>query len=86
MLENRGFISCKLIPPIQTTCHSTTRRFIAHFVNQGVALDLITLQILFLIERPTDNSIEIAVVFTRKVRSFLQETSPNADAMASAPC
>jgi pre-mRNA-splicing factor CWC22 len=85
MLESCGFISSKLMPPFQTACHSTTR-FIAHLVNQGVAHDLIALQILFLIERPTDNSIEIAVVFTREDRSFLQETSPNADATASAPC
>ena len=38
------FISCKLIPPFQTVHHSTTT-FIAHLVNQGVAHELIALQI-----------------------------------------
>ena len=70
----------KFTPPFQTACHSTTT-FIAHFVNQGVAHGLISLKILVrFLERPTDNSIEIAVGFTREVRAFLLKNSPKADA------
>jgi hypothetical protein len=65
---------------LQTVCHSTTT-FIAHLVNQGVAHEIIALQILvLLLERPTDDSIEIAVGFTREVGAFLQEGSPKANA------
>jgi pre-mRNA-splicing factor CWC22 len=71
---------CKLTPSQKTVCHSTTT-FIAHLVNQGVAHELIALQILvLLLERPTDDSIEIAVGFTREVGAFLQENSPKANA------
>ncbi|KAI0303496.1 armadillo-type protein [Multifurca ochricompacta] len=64
----------------KTVCHSTTT-FIAHLVNQGVAHELIALQILvLLLERPTDDSIEIAVGFTREVGAFLHENSPKANA------
>jgi pre-mRNA-splicing factor CWC22 len=67
-------------PLFQTVCHSTTT-FIAHLVNQGVAHELIALQILvLLLERPTDDSIEIAVGFTREVGAFLSENSPKANA------
>jgi pre-mRNA-splicing factor CWC22 len=40
---------------------------------------LIALEIPVLLERPTDDSIEIAVVFTCEVRPFLQEISPSAN-------
>lgn len=61
-------------------CHSTTT-FIAHLVNQGVAHEIIALQILvLLLERPTDDSIEIAVGFTREVGAYLAENSPKANA------
>ncbi|KAN0115923.1 hypothetical protein V8E52_006463 [Russula decolorans] len=64
----------------KTVCHSTTT-FIGHLVNQCVAHELIALQILvLLLERPTDDSIEIAVGFTREVGAFLQENSPKANA------
>ncbi|KAI0059042.1 MIF4G-domain-containing protein [Artomyces pyxidatus] len=64
----------------KTVCHSTTT-FIAHLVNQGVAHEIIALQILvLLLERPTDDSIEIAVGFTREVGAFLTENSPKANA------
>ena len=73
-------MSGKLMPSFQTVCHSTTT-FIAHLVNQGVAHELIALQILvLLLEKPTDDSIEIAVGFTREVGAFLQENSPKANA------
>lgn len=62
-------------------CHSTTT-FIAHLVNQVVADELIALQILFLLlERPTDDSMEIAVGFMREVGAFLAENSPKAGAI-----
>ncbi|KAJ3518351.1 hypothetical protein NM688_g9450 [Phlebia brevispora] len=61
-------------------CNSTTM-FIAHLVNQQVAHELIALQILvLLLERPTDDSIEIAVTFMREVGAFLAENSPKANA------
>ncbi|KAJ6544061.1 hypothetical protein B0H19DRAFT_999676 [Mycena capillaripes] len=61
-------------------CHSTTT-FIAHLVNQAVADGLIAIQIiLLLIERPTDDSIEIAVGFMREVGAFLAENNPKANA------
>jgi pre-mRNA-splicing factor CWC22 len=67
------------IPP-QILCHSTTT-FIAHLVNQGLAHEIIALQILvLLLERPTDDSIEIAVGFMREVGAFLAENSPKANA------
>ncbi|KAH9857566.1 hypothetical protein C2E23DRAFT_747960 [Lenzites betulinus] len=61
-------------------CHSTTT-FIGHLVNQAVAHEIIALQILvLLLERPTDDSIEIAVGFMREVGAFLAENSPKANA------
>ncbi|KIJ17163.1 hypothetical protein PAXINDRAFT_73794 [Paxillus involutus ATCC 200175] len=61
-------------------CHSTTT-FIAHLVNQAVAHEIIALQILvLLLERPTDDSIEIAVGVSREVGAFLAENSPKANA------
>ncbi|KAF6758729.1 MIF4G-domain-containing protein [Ephemerocybe angulata] len=61
-------------------CHSTTT-FLAHLVNQTVAHEIIALQILvLLLERPTDDSIEIAVGFMREVGAFLAENSPKANA------
>lgn len=50
-------------------------------MNQTVAHEIIALQILvLLLERPTDDSIEIAVGFTREVGAFLAENSPKANA------
>ncbi|OAX41880.1 MIF4G-domain-containing protein [Rhizopogon vinicolor AM-OR11-026] len=64
----------------KTVCHSTTT-FIGHLVNQAVAHEIIALQILvLLLERPTDDSIEIAVGFMREVGAFLAENSPKANA------
>ncbi|KAF5352025.1 hypothetical protein D9758_009416 [Tetrapyrgos nigripes] len=57
----------------KTICHSTTT-FIAHLINQGVAHEIIALQILILLlERPTDDSVEIAVGFMREVGAYLSE-------------
>ena len=56
-------------------------RPIAHLVNHGVAHELIVLQIpVLLLEVPTDDSVEIAVSFTRELGAFLQENSPKANA------
>ncbi|KAG8742664.1 pre-mRNA-splicing factor cwc22 [Ceratobasidium sp. 414] len=60
-------------------CHSTTT-FIAHLVNQGIAHEIIALQILvLLLEQPTDDSVEIAVGFMREVGAYLAENSPRAN-------
>ena len=57
-------------------CHSTTT-FLAHLANQSLAHEVVALQILvLLLERPTDDSIEIAIGFTREVGVFLSENSP----------
>lgn len=65
----------------QIVCHSSTT-FIGHLVNQGVAHEIIALEILFLlVERPTDDSIEIAVGFMREVGAFLAENSPKANSL-----
>jgi pre-mRNA-splicing factor CWC22 len=42
--------------------------------------EVIALQILVLLERPTDDSIEIAISFTWEVGAFLSENSPKANA------
>ncbi|KAG6332693.1 hypothetical protein ID866_6394, partial [Astraeus odoratus] len=66
---------------VETVCHSSTT-FIAHLVNQVVAHEIVALEILiFLLERPTDDSIEIAVGFMREVGAFLVENSPKANAL-----
>jgi pre-mRNA-splicing factor CWC22 len=49
-------------------------RFIAHLVNQQVAHELLALQLLtVLLEEPTDDSVEIAVNFTKEVGQLLTE-------------
>ena len=64
---------------MQTICNATSA-FIAHLVNQYVAHELVALQILLLcLERPTDDSIEVAVGFMREVGLFLSENSPKAN-------
>lgn len=74
------FLVTYVCVPTQIVCHSTTT-FIAHLVNQSVAHEIIALQILvLLLERPTDDSIEIAVGFMREVGAYLSEHSPKANA------
>ncbi|KAK4058749.1 pre-mRNA-splicing factor cwc22 [Microbotryomycetes sp. JL221] len=59
---------------------TATTTFIAQLVNQQVAHELLALQILvLLLERPTDDSVEIAVSFMREVGAFLAENSPKAN-------
>ena len=61
-------------------CHSTTT-FLAHLADQSLAHEVVALQILVLfLERPTDDSIEITIGFTREVGVFLSENSPKANA------
>jgi pre-mRNA-splicing factor CWC22 len=67
-----SFFKYRLIS-LKVICHSSTT-FIAHLVNQAVAHEIVALQILILLlERPTDDSIEIAVGFMREVGAFLSE-------------
>ncbi|ORY02585.1 MIF4G-domain-containing protein [Basidiobolus meristosporus CBS 931.73] len=62
----------------KTTCLATTS-FIAHLSNQLVAHEILALQILaLLLERPTDDSVEIAVGFIRECGAHLTEVSPKA--------
>ncbi|ORY34956.1 armadillo-type protein [Naematelia encephala] len=63
----------------KTVCHATST-FIAHLCNQFVAHEIVALQILLLcLDRPTDDSIEVAVGFMREVGLFLGENSPKAN-------
>lgn len=65
----------------KTVCTATST-FIAHLVNQYVAHEIVALQILLLcLERPTDDSIEVAVGFMREVGLFLSERAPKANTM-----
>lgn len=59
---------------------TATTTFLAQLVNQQVAHEIVALQILvLLLEKPTDDSVEIAVGFMREVGAFLGETSPKAN-------
>ena len=59
-------------------CHATLQ-FLAHLVNQRVVHELLALEILvLLLEHPTDDSVELAVAFTREVGAFLTEEAPKA--------
>ncbi|GAO48250.1 hypothetical protein G7K_2430-t1 [Saitoella complicata NRRL Y-17804] len=63
----------------KSVCLSSTT-FIAHLCNQAVAHEIVALQILsLLLERPTDDSVEVAVGFIREVGAYLAEVSPKAN-------
>ncbi|OLL22004.1 Pre-mRNA-splicing factor CWC22, partial [Neolecta irregularis DAH-3] len=63
----------------KAVCLSSTM-FIAHLVNHLVAHEIVALQLLsLLLERPSDDSVEVAVGFTREVGQFLSEVSPKAN-------
>lgn len=63
----------------QATMTATTT-FLAQLCNQHVAHELLALQVLvLLLERPTDDYVEIAVSFMREVGAFLAENSPKAN-------
>lgn len=52
-------------------------KFIAHLVNQQVAHEIIALELLtVLLEKPTDDSVEVAVGFVTDCGSILQDVSP----------
>ncbi|KAI3461081.1 hypothetical protein Pfo_017744 [Paulownia fortunei] len=52
-------------------------KFIAHLVNQQVVHELIALELLtLLLEKPTDDSVEVAVGFITECGSLLQDLSP----------
>ena len=51
--------------------------FIAHLVNQQVVAEtLVAMILLLLLNKPTDDSVEIAVGLTREVGLFLEEMNP----------
>lgn len=59
---------------------TATTTFLAQLVNQQVAHEVLALQVLvLLLERPTDDSVEIAVSFMREVGAFLAEHSARAN-------
>ncbi|MCO5549622.1 hypothetical protein L7F22_003095 [Adiantum nelumboides] len=63
----------------KVVCHATSM-FIAHLVNQRVVHEILALEILvLLLEKPTDDSVEIAVGFMREVGAFLAEEAPKAN-------
>ncbi|KAI9114236.1 hypothetical protein K1719_014886 [Acacia pycnantha] len=52
-------------------------KFIAHLVNQQVAHEIVALELLtVLLEKPTDDSVEVAVGFVKESGSKLQDVSP----------
>eukprot|EP00961_Rhodomonas_salina_P229108 3096623-Rhodomonas_salina.1 len=52
-------------------------RFIGHLINQQVAHELLGLQLLtVLLEKPTDDSVELAVSFVKEVGAALTQLSP----------
>eukprot|EP00271_Cylindrocystis_brebissonii_P023040 TRINITY_DN9221_c0_g1_i2.p1 TRINITY_DN9221_c0_g1~~TRINITY_DN9221_c0_g1_i2.p1 ORF type:complete len:726 (+),score=168.69 TRINITY_DN9221_c0_g1_i2:311-2488(+) len=54
-----------------------TTRFIAHLVNQQVAGEVLALELLvLLLEQPTEDSVEVAVGFTKECGAMLQEVAP----------
>jgi len=53
-----------------------TLRFLAHLVNQQVAHELLALEVLYLLlERPTEDSVELAAMFTRECGKLLAEVA-----------
>ena len=60
----------------KVVCHAVTR-FIAHLVNQQVAHEIVALQLLtLLLEKPTDDSVEVAVGFVQQCGHTLSEVTP----------
>ncbi|KAH3752088.1 hypothetical protein DPMN_186698, partial [Dreissena polymorpha] len=60
----------------KSICLSATR-FIAHLVNQQVAHEVLSLEILtLLLETPTDDSVEVAIGFLKECGQKLTEVSP----------
>lgn len=58
------------------TCMATLM-FLAHLCNQRVCNEMLAMEVLqLLLDRPTDDSVELAVNFTREVGLLLQEEEP----------
>ncbi len=52
-------------------------KFLAHLCNQQIAHELLALQLLtLLLEKPTDDSVEVAVDFVKEAGALLSEISP----------
>ncbi len=63
----------------KAVCISSTT-FLAHLCNQQVAHEIVALQILaVLLERPTDDSVEVAVGFMREVGAYLGDVASKAN-------
>lgn len=63
----------------KAVCLSSTT-FIAHLCNQQVAHEILVIEILMLLlNKPTDDSVEIAVGLIREVGAHLEEMSPRAN-------
>lgn len=63
----------------KAVCLSSTT-FIAHLCNQQVAHEILIIEILMLLlNKPTDDSVEIAVGLAREVGAHLEEMSPRAN-------
>jgi len=55
----------------------STTKFLAHLVNQQVAHEVVALELVtVLLERPTDDSVEVAVAFIRECGAYLSEVAP----------
>ncbi|KAI3645890.1 hypothetical protein MP228_008818 [Amoeboaphelidium protococcarum] len=58
---------------------TTSLTFLAHLINQQVAHEIVALQIIaLLLEKPTDDSVEMTVALLKEVGAFLVEVSPKA--------
>lgn len=57
-------------------CIAATQ-FLAHLMNQGVAHELLLLELLMiLLENPSNDGVDVAVSVTKEVGAALQELSP----------
>ncbi|KAJ3015976.1 pre-mRNA-splicing factor cwc22 [Thoreauomyces humboldtii] len=62
----------------KTVCLANAK-FLAHLVNQKVAHEIVALQLLtLLLEKPTDDSVEVAVGFMRDSGAYLSDVAPKA--------
>ncbi|GAX83732.1 hypothetical protein CEUSTIGMA_g11157.t1 [Chlamydomonas eustigma] len=56
---------------------SAAAKFLAHLINQGIAHEVLALEILILmLENPSDDSVEMASDFVKEVGAYLQEVTP----------